>query len=186
MSIVHPSFVIIIIYCCYVNMKSNKVIWSCSSHLCSHYSCQSANWMLASFTADHVEWIMPLSTPLAHHMGSHNAHMAVALHYWTLHQRKFLLWIWHRHGILIPLSGITCDMCHSEHTCIYRHRLAVTIIKASSMGRKICITVKTLSLYFTGSKLHLIAQRVSSVGASQRRLNYHWRGVNKAHCMDIC
>ena len=37
---------------------------------------------------------------------------------------------------------------------------------------------------FTGSKLHLIARSVFLVGATQRRLNYHRRGVNKPHCVD--
>ena len=48
---------------------------------------------------------------------------------------------------------------------------------------KSVFTIDTLET--TGSKLHSIAPSASLVGASQRRLNYHRRGVNKAHCLDI-
>ena len=46
------------------------IIWN-NCLTCSHFFCQSANSAVASFAADYVKWVMPLSAPLAHHMDSH-------------------------------------------------------------------------------------------------------------------
>ena len=76
---------------------------------------QSSNYMVViSFTVDHADLIMPLSTGFIQNL---EPHMTMALHYWTLHQGEFLLWILYNPGVYIPFYGITFIVYHSDHTC---------------------------------------------------------------------
>ena len=110
-----------------------------------------------------------------------------------LHRAWFLCFEWYHHCCAMRTVLSRPRLCSNHHptwahfSYMYRSGKAITWV--------ICKTYNEINILRPGEaffsvvttryKLHSIARRVSSVGATQQRLNYHGRGVNKPHSVDI-